>query len=179
MKVKDLMTAEQIRVCSLESKLSEAAKLMKDNNKGALPVVDKEQKVIGILTDRDIALSLAAKSKTNSAPHKVKDILPKARVYSVKTSDEISDALREMRKNKVGRLPVTDHEGKLKGIISVNTILSRAVNRNEAIGQLQSKNENLAKTMKAIFDRNSTSSNGARSGKRAAVKSKAEPNTRS
>jgi len=157
MKVKDLMTADKLKVCTPETKVANAAKIMKDNNKGALPVVDKEQKVVGILTDRDLALSFAKKVNKTASEISVKEVLPKVKVRSVKAEDEISDVLREMRKNKIGRLPVVDDEGKLKGIISVNNILSRAVNRNEAIGQLNSKDENLAKTIKALFDRNSVS----------------------
>jgi CBS domain-containing protein len=75
-------------------------------------------------------------------------------VHTIKTEDTITDALREMRKNKIGRLPVTNNDGKLKGMISINTLLSHALNQNNELGNVTSKDENLAKTIKALFDRN-------------------------
>lgn len=156
MKVKDVMTAGTIKSCDSETKLTNAAKIMKDGNCGALPVVDKEQKVVGIITDRDICLSLASKNGKAVSEISVKELLPKGKVRTIKVNDQITDVLREMRKNKIGRLPVTDKDGKLRGMISVNNLLSRAIKKNEAIGQIKSKDENLAKTIKALFDRNST-----------------------
>lgn len=154
MKVKDVMTAGVIKTCDSETKLANAAKIMKDENCGALPVIDKEQKVVGIITDRDICLSLASENGKAASEISVKELLPKGKVRTIKTDDEVTDVLREMRKNKIGRLPVTDKDGKLKGMISVNNLLSRAIKKNEAIGQVKSKEENLAKTIKALFDRN-------------------------
>jgi CBS domain-containing protein len=158
MKAKELMNADKLKVCTPETKVADVAKIMKDSNKGALPVVDKTDKVVGILTDRDLALSLSKNAKKSVAEISVKEVLPKGKLCTVKPDDEIRDVLREMRRNKIGRLPVVDTEGKLMGMISVNNILSRAVTRNEAIGQLSSKDENLAKTIKALFERNSSSS---------------------
>ena len=94
--------------------------MMKDSNLGALPVVDKDQKVIGIITDRDICLSLANKGKKTISELSVKEIVPQAKVHTIKIEDTVTDALREMRKNRIGRLPVTNNDGKLKGMISIN-----------------------------------------------------------
>lgn len=164
MKVKDVMTAGRLKVCTPETKVANVVKIMKDNNKGALPVVDKTQKVIGILTDRDLAISLSRKTRKTAAEISVKDVLPKLKLCTVKAEDEVSDALREMRRNKIGRLPVVNPEGKLEGMISVDNILSRAINRNEAIGQISSRSENLAKTVKALLDRDNTPPQHAKEG---------------
>ena len=157
MKVKDVMAESTIKFCSPETKLANATKMMKESNRGALPVVDKDQKVIGIITDRDICLSLASKNGKTPAEISVKEILPQAKVHTIKIDDSITDALREMRKNKIGRLPVTNKEGKLKGMISINTLLSHALKEKEELGNIASKEENLAKTIKALFDRNNSS----------------------
>ncbi len=158
MKVKDVMAADSIKSCTPETKLANATKIMKDNNRGALPVVDKDQKVIGIITDRDVCLSLATKNKKTSSEMSVKEILPsQLKVHTIKLDDTITDALREMRKNKIGRLPVTDKEGKLKGMISINTLLSHTLRKKEELGNISAKEENLAKTIKALFDRNNFS----------------------
>ncbi len=154
MKVKDVMTAETVKYCSLETNLAQASKIMKEANRGALPVVDKDQKVIGIITDRDIALSLGSKNGKELAELSVQEILPSSKIYTVKPEDTITDALREMRKNKIGRLPVTNKDGKLKGMISINTLLSHAIQEKEDLGNAAAKDENLAKTIKTLFDRN-------------------------
>lgn len=156
MKVKDLLKAGTMEYCSPETKLANATKIMKEANLGALPVVNKDQKVIGIITDRDICLSLATKTKKNSSELSVKEILPESKVHTIKLEDTIVDALKEMRKNKIGRLPVTNSEGKLKGMISINTLLSHALNQKEELGSVTSKDENLAKTIKSLFDRNNS-----------------------
>jgi CBS domain-containing protein len=154
MKVKDVMTTDSLKSCSLETKLHNAAKTMKDTNRGALPVVDKDNKVVGIVTDRDVCLALATKKDKIISELSVKDAIPKLKVYTVNAEDTVTKALEEMRKNKVGRLPVTDKEGKLKGIISINNLLSHAMEKKEELGQIISKEENLAKTIKSLFDRN-------------------------
>lgn len=156
MKVKDVMTEDGLKSCTPETKLANAAKIMKENNRGALPVIDKTQKVVGIITDRDICLSIAAKNGKGTNDVTVKEVLSKEKPHTIAPDDDIADALKEMRKNKIGRLLVTDDEGKLRGMVSINNILSRAIKKNEAIGQLKSKDENLAKTIKALFDRNSS-----------------------
>ena len=154
MKVKEVMTAGTIKSCNSETKLANAAKMMKDDNLGALPVVDKEKKVVGIITDRDICLSLASRNGKASEEITVKEILSKGKIHTINAEDELEDVLREMRMSRIGRLPVTDKDGRLKGMISVNNLLSRAIMKNEAIGELNAKEENLAKTIKALFDRN-------------------------
>lgn len=157
MKVKDVMNADTVQFCTPETKLASATKIMKESNRGALPVLDKDHKVIGIVTDRDICLSLASKNKKSSSELSVKEILPaQAKVHTIKPEDSITDALKEMRKNKIGRLPVTDKEGKLKGMISVNTLLSHTLSQKAELGTISAKDENLAKTIKALFDRNNS-----------------------
>lgn len=157
MKVKDVMSAGKIESCTQETKLANVAKVMKDVNVGALPVVDTNKKVVGIVTDRDICLAFAKKTTKNATDTSIKDLrLPK--IHTIKEEDTVKDALHKMRKNKIGRLPVTDNEGKLKGMLSINNLLSRALNRKEELGQTTSKDENLAKTVKALFDRNSAKS---------------------
>lgn len=153
MKVKEVMTAHSLRYCSPETKLHSAAKTMKAGNCGSLPVVDKQKKVVGMVTDRDIALSFA-KKQTSSAKTKVSDIISK-KVYTVNQNDNLSDALAQMRTNQVGRLPVIDDERKLKGIVSVHNLISAAGRSNSKIGlgAFNSKGENLIKTIQALTNR--------------------------
>lgn len=155
MKVKDLMNAVPLNYITPETKLVNATKIMKETNVGALPIVDENSKVIGIITDRDICLALAEKSNKNTGELNIKEILPQSKIRTVKADDDITNALHDMRKYKIGRLPVTDKNGKLKGMLSVNNLLSHAITKKEPIGDVTSKDETLAKTIKALFERNS------------------------
>jgi CBS domain-containing protein len=153
MKVKDLMTANQSKYCRPETKLLQAAKIMETSNFGALPVVDKEKKVIGIITDRDICLSLAQKHATPFAKITVGQIMP-TQVNTVNLNDDISVALREMRINQIGRLPVVDSHGKIKGIITLHQLINKAVGSgSELTGTLSGTGENILKTIYAVTNR--------------------------
>ncbi|TAL59698.1 MAG: CBS domain-containing protein [Bacteroidetes bacterium] len=152
MKVKEVMSARSLKYCSPETKLHNAAKTMKAGNCGALPVIDKQKKVIGLVTDRDIALSLS-KKQANPSRANVGDIISK-RVYTVNQNDNLSDALAQMRTNQIGRLPVVDDERKLKGIVSMHNLINQATGNGKLeLGRLSSTGENLVRTIQAITNR--------------------------
>ena len=157
MKVQSVMTARSLKHCSPETKLHNAAKLMQTGNCGALPVVDKNKKVVGIVTDRDIALALAKKQPKSRAMINVSQIMSE-NVHTVNTSDEIETALREMRTNKIGRLPVVDKKGKLKGILSMHNLLAHSLNGETEFGSTTETGESIAKTIMAITERYSLNS---------------------
>lgn len=154
--VKEIMTAQSVKSCTPETKLSEAAKLMKTSNCGALPVVDQENKVLGIITDRDIALSLSDTETPAFDQRKVKEVMTKT-VYTVKSDDEISTVFQNMRKNQIGRLPVVDSAGKLNGIVSLHNLINYTINENvKDQWDIKVPGENLVKTIHAITDRYSS-----------------------
>lgn len=156
MKVKDLMSADAIKYCSPETKLTNVVSMMKENNRGALPVVDNSHKVVGIITDRDVCLTLGTKADKKASDLSVRDVIAHTKVHSISDEQPLTAALREMRTNKIGRLPVTDQEGKLKGMISINNILGHALAHTKELGAVTSKEETLAKTIKTLFDRNNS-----------------------
>jgi CBS domain-containing protein len=156
MKVKDVMKSDSLKVCTSETKLASVAKVMHDGNIGVLPVVDHANKVIGVITDRDVCLAFGSRANKSASDISVREILPASKIRTVKAEDDVKQLLKEMRTRKIGRMPVTDEEGKLKGMVSVNNLLSRAISNNEALGQIKSKDENLAKTIKSLFDRNAS-----------------------
>ncbi len=153
-KVKDVMTSDHVMYCYPETKLQNAAKMMKENDFVALPVVDKKNKVLGIITDRDIGLTLAQKTIKNPAEKSVNELISHTQIHTVKTEDSLKKALHEMRINKIGRMPVTDDHGILKGIITVDNLINISLNKKGKFGKVTSSKENLARTIKSIFDRN-------------------------
>src|SRR4030095_1717244 len=98
MKVREVMTTDA-KVCALTDNLSAAAGLMWDNDCGILPVVAEGEKVVGLITDRDIcmAANLQNRNLWNIA---VEDIIS-GDVYACKPDDDIRSALKTMQEHRV------------------------------------------------------------------------------
>ena len=122
MKIQDVMTA-QVKFCEPENNIQEVIQVMKEGDFGVLPVVNKDQKIMGIITDRDICMGL----NLHASPKDIKVMqLMNKHVVTCKENESISHALKLMRDNKVRRLPVLDSSGKVSGIISLNDIVLRS-----------------------------------------------------
>jgi CBS domain-containing protein len=153
MKVKEIMTANALKFCTPETNIHNAAQSMREANCGALPVVDRNKRVLGIVTDRDICLSLA--QNTNKAiEHRTVGEIMTRDVKTIRGTEEVTEALRKMRERKIGRLPVVDEQGSLQGIVSLNKLLNVSVAKGkEAVGDVHSSGENLMKTLQAVAKR--------------------------
>lgn len=123
MKVKELMTPKAKAIWLTES-LADAAKLMWENDCGALPVIKDGRRVIGMITDRDICMAVAIRD-TNPSCVSVEEVMT-GQVYSVNTEDDIELALQTMQEHRIRRLPVLNSEGDLEGILSMNDIVLHA-----------------------------------------------------
>jgi len=123
MKVKDVMMGTPY-FGSLCANLGEAAELMWKGNCGFLPVVDDEEKVCGVVTDRDICIALGTRNQRAGEVH-VGEVMQQ-KVYACNPEDDIHVALQSMRDGHVRRLPVVDHQGKLAGVVSMDDILLHA-----------------------------------------------------
>jgi len=152
MKVKDVMRASPLKFCSPHTNLHEAADMMKTANCGVLPVLDAEGRIVGIITDRDICLSLSHNFSWSHSRLPVGEVMSRE-VHSVHETDSLQTALKKMRVNYVGRLPVIDEYGKLKGILSIHNLFCKALIEQEDLGHLSSSGENIVKTVKALSDR--------------------------
>ena len=98
------------------------ARLMKDENVGAVVVVDEQRRAVGICTDRDLAIRAFAGS------HKDPGSLPVDRVMSrpVVTADEdtlLFDLLRGMAVKRIRRVPVADRSGAIVGMVSMDDVV--------------------------------------------------------
>jgi CBS domain-containing protein len=162
MKVKELMTAETVKSCNIETKLHEAAKIMKEANCGVLPVVDREKRVVGMVTDRDICLALAEHHGA-AAPQSEVHAIMTHHVHTVKEDEDVSSVLREMRMHQIGRIPVVDDAAKLKGIVSIHKLLAQAGTDGKIeMGTVTSTGESLMRTIHAITDRYSKTAAASR-----------------
>lgn len=122
MKVKDVMTPHPQTIWLTES-LADAASMMWENDCGVLPIV-KDQKVIGMITDRDICMATAIK-QSNPASVSVEEVMT-GQVYAVEPEDNIEQALKVMQQHQIRRVPVITPDGELKGILSMNDVVLRA-----------------------------------------------------
>ncbi|MDX2502100.1 MAG: CBS domain-containing protein [Deltaproteobacteria bacterium] len=114
----------------------EAQELMANNHIRHLPVIDQNQQLIGIVTDRDIRSALPYNFiKDSCSPEQraeicsltVKDIMAVDPI-TVSPTFTIQDALLMIQKSKVGALPVVEDDGKLSGILSVRDLLRAFIN---------------------------------------------------
>lgn len=123
MKVFEVMTIET-GVCGLDDNLTRAAQIMWEKDCGIVPVVDTEKCVVGVITDRDIAIAAATR---NRRPSSIKAGEMNFRPLKTCTmEDDLKDVLRRMRKYKIRRLCVTNKGGELLGIVSLSDILLKA-----------------------------------------------------
>jgi CBS domain-containing protein len=118
MKVKDIMTRD-IGTCRPHDSLAAAAKLMWDRDIGAVPVVDPEGKVIGLITDRDICMA-AHFTGEPIALVAVSHAMSKT-VVAADPEQSVEAAEQLMAAKQIRRLPVTQGE-KLVGMLSLSDI---------------------------------------------------------
>lgn len=119
-----------------ETTIFEAQELMAKHNIRHLPVVDDSNRLVGIVTDRDLRSALPYRffkdgispaDKEGLQNLKAKDIMTR-KVISIPPSYTIQDALLVVQNSKVGALPVVDDEGRLRGILSVRDLLRAFIN---------------------------------------------------
>ncbi|QEE35324.1 CBS domain-containing protein [Octadecabacter sp. SW4] len=116
---------------SADTPVSEVAKMMQMNDVGAIPVA-KDDKLIGMVTDRDIALRVVAKRR-DPTKTTAEAIMTTGIVYC-RTTESVEDAIHLMDQKKIRRLPVIDDDKRLVGMLSLGDI-SHAVSR-ELSGEL-------------------------------------------
>lgn len=105
---------------TLDDRISDAADLMRRENVGSVVIVDEDQ-IVGIITDRDIALGVALGAATPDSF--VAEVMTKG-VATINESTSLLDATRFFRNVRVKRLPVVNDENQLVGIISTDDVLA-------------------------------------------------------
>lgn len=143
--VEHLMTREQVKCCSPQDTLNQAANLLWDHDCGALPVVE-DDRVIAMLTDRDICMAAYLQNRPlTDLP--VSSAMSRD-VYSCSAEDSLEEAQRLMQEHQVRRIPVTDDEGRLIGVVSLNDVVRDAAHDGSPERALQ-----LVQTLDAIGER--------------------------
>jgi CBS domain-containing protein len=132
MKVKDVMTRNCIYV-SPDTTIAEAAEIMKDQDIGFIPIAE-DDKMIGMVTDRDIVIRAVAKKASPDTD--VKSVMSPHTYYCYE-DQEAEEACANMADIKVRRLPVVNRDKRLVGVVSLGDI-SQDVNKVEVGQAMQS-----------------------------------------
>ncbi|MCA9433302.1 MAG: CBS domain-containing protein [Candidatus Omnitrophica bacterium] len=125
MQVKELMT-HSIESIAAAANLHEAAKKMEEQDVGALPVID-HGKVVGILTDRDIAIRAVAKNCVPSETT-VSEVMTTGDLELLSAESEISEAATTMAGKQIRRILVTNDQEEIVGILSLGDLAAHAQN---------------------------------------------------
>jgi CBS domain-containing protein len=112
--IRELMTADP-RSLESGSTVMEAARLMRDQDAGLIPVVEGE-KLVGTVTDRDIAIRVVAEGR--SAESVTVGEIASRELVTIDPQQDLGEALRLMARHQVRRLPVVEHDGTLVGIVA-------------------------------------------------------------
>ena len=100
----------------VDATIGDALRLMKENKIGGIPIVDAGQKLVGILTNRDLRFETDKKRK-------VKEVMTKENLIIAPEGTDLKKAEKILRQYKIEKLPVVNKQGKLIGLITYRDIL--------------------------------------------------------
>jgi CBS domain-containing protein len=133
MKASEIMTPSP-RTCTPQSSVQDAARLMQEADTGVIPVVESEgsQRLVGLVTDRDLALRVLAQGR--GADARVSEAMS-AEVAGVRPDDSVKEVRRLMEERQVRRIPVCDEQGRCLGIISQADLALEGDISDKAVGK--------------------------------------------
>jgi CBS domain-containing protein len=117
MKCSEIMTPDPV-LCIPSDPVSMAARLMRDHDIGSIPVTNdrKSRRLVGIVTDRDIALSIVAEERDPGGTV-VGDVMTPDPI-TCRPGDDIESVMNTMKRSQLRRIPVTDGSGELVGMVA-------------------------------------------------------------
>ena len=113
-KIAEVMT-DRPRAITPETSIREAARLMEEEDVGSLPIVGEGTRLVGIVTDRDIAIRAVGRGLD---PDKSVEDIASKELYALTPDDDLDQALEMMARAQVRRLPIVVRESELVGIVS-------------------------------------------------------------
>jgi len=112
------MTRE-VRIATPGQSIRDVAKIMDEINAGAMPVGENDR-LVGMITDRDIAIRAVALGKGPDTP--VRDVMSTEQVLYCYEDEELAHVAKNMGEEQVRRLPVVNREKRLVGIVSLGNL---------------------------------------------------------
>jgi CBS domain-containing protein len=126
MKAQDIM-AKNPRCVTPRTTVQEAARLMKSEDVGALPVIrdDGSRKLVGVITDRDITIRVVAEGR-NAERSLVEEVMSTNGLATARTNDSIEDVMKVMGKEQVRRIPIVNENDEVVGVVSQADVVRKA-----------------------------------------------------
>lgn len=125
MKIKHVMTKDP--ACCVPSDTAQrAAKIMRDEKAGIVPVIENEQSrtLVGVVTDRDLCMNIVAEGRDPRTTQVHESMT--TTVVSCSPQDAVDKATDLMRENQIRRIAVVDEQRRLVGIVSMADVVGRA-----------------------------------------------------
>ena len=144
MRIAELMT-RPAAVCGKRDTMNVAARIMRDHDCGAVPVVDDDQRVIGMITDRD--LSMTAYQRREPLTAMTVESTMSREVFLLGEADSVDDALALMQDHQVRQVPIVDADRRILGILSINDLSRMAVRPGH---WMRSRRDRILETLAAI-----------------------------
>ena len=129
-RLRDVMIAD-VHAIEADMTVIEAAEHMRQKNVGVLPIVENGQ-VIGVVTDRDLAIRVLAKHGVDPATMRVLECATKNPIVA-KADWTPERALLVMAEQQIGRLPVVDERGHLTGMVTLSSLALRSQKPDETL----------------------------------------------
>lgn len=105
-----------------DATIVEAAQAMREKHVGAVVAVDEERHPLGILTDRDIVVSIIAQDAKDLLRLSLRDVCNLAPIVA-REDEDLEEAVMRMRRHGIRRVPVVDRHGRLTGVFSLDDAL--------------------------------------------------------
>lgn len=126
MRVQEIMTRNPSCVTA-DATVREAAQLMRQEDVGIVPVVEKgaDRKLVGVVTDRDIAIRCVADGRDGGSC-RVSDVMSADELTTCQPNDDLETVMETMGREQVRRIPIIDERGSLVGIVSQADVARKA-----------------------------------------------------
>jgi CBS domain-containing protein len=130
MKIQDVMTRDP-RTVTPETSARDAARLMKDEDVGIIPVVEGDScRLVGVVTDRDLAVRLIAEGRDGET--RVRDVMSGGKIATCTPDQDLNAAMDTMASEQLRRIPIVDERGSLVGIVAQADVVLKARNDRKA-----------------------------------------------
>lgn len=148
MKVSGVMTREPV-TCRPEDSDSQAARMMWERDCGVLPVVDSDERLVGIVTDRDLCMGAYTKGRALGEMRVAQAM--SGDVHACRAEDDLAGAIEAMADLRVRRLPVVDGDHRLVGMLSMNDVFRHVAALPEG-GEREAMRRTVLRSMAAICE---------------------------
>ncbi|WP_077618146.1 CBS domain-containing protein [Bacillus sinesaloumensis] len=132
--LREIMTSDVLTVNETQS-VKEAAALMSEYNIGAIPVVNNNKQIVGIVTDRDITLRTTAQGESAQTP--VSQVMTAQQIVKGTPEMDAHEAANLMAQHQIRRLPVEEN-GQIVGMVALGDLAVENQYANEAEQALSS-----------------------------------------